>query len=763
MTHIDAKHGRAEAPGRSEDARLLKGQGRFTADLSFPNMAYAVLVRAPYGHADIVSIDTAEAAKAPGVLAVYTAADFPELEGIPCTRTFLNRDGSEAYLPVRQILARERVRHVGEPVAAVIAESESQAADAADLVAVDYQPLPALGRPGQAYAEGAPAIWDVAPDNICLDWETGDAAAVEAAFEEAAHRITLETLNNRVMVSAMEPRAAIGTYDGDRFTLYACSQGVMTLHGALAEHVLKVPGEKLRIVTGDVGGGFGMKTQAYPEYPIVLKAAEKLRRPVKWVATRSESFQADNSARDSLLTAEIGFDADGRILALRYHSIQGIGAYPSASGPSTSTRNTAMCLSGCYRIPAIYGEVKCMFTNTAPLGPYRGAGRPEAAYVIERLMDMAAEEMNIDRLELRRRNFIAPDEMPYTTPLDITYDSGEFAPILDEALALADWDGFEERRAESEMHGKIRGLGIACFLEHAGAQTAESARIGFGEDGTVILYSGAQSQGQGHINIFRTLMSEALGVAPEKIEMIQGDSDVSPKAGSTTGSRTAAVGGGAFHKAAMAVIEKAKPLAAARLECALEDIEFEDGTFRVAGTDRDVHIETIIAETPPEALDTSVDYDAAAPTYPNGCHIAEVEIDPATGKLTVERYSGIDDSGRIINHMIVDGQMHGGIAQGLGQVLMEHAIYGDDAQLLTGSYMDYAVPHADDIPDYALDFHPVPCRTNALGVKGAGESGTIAALPTLMNAVTDALASVGAPAVDMPATPEAIWKALNAE
>ena len=761
----DEKFGRAEAPGRSEDARLLTGKGQFTADLDFPDMAHAVFVRSPHGHADIEGIDSKDAANAPGVLGVFTAEDFPDIHTIPCTRDAVGRDGRDLVKPDRYPLARGRVRHVGEAVAVVVADSRAQAEDAADLVMVDYAPLDAVTKPEKAIADGAPQLWPDAPNNVLLDWETGDEATVAAAFDQASHLIELETRNNRLMVAAMEPRAAIGRVEDGRLTLYAGSQGVMTMHTQISKHVLKMEKpDELRIITGDVGGGFGMKTQAYPEYPVVLKAAEKLDRPVKWVGTRAESFAVDNAGRDSQLTAKLALDENGGILALWYHSIQGMGAYLAASGPGSPTRNTAMCLSGCYRIPAIYAHVQCVFTNTAPIGPYRGAGRPEAAYMLERLMDLAAKETGLDRTEIRRRNFIPPDDMPYSTPLDVTYDSGEFEAILEKALPFADWDGFATRRDDTESAGKFRGLGIATFLEHAGAQTAESARIGFDESGRVVLYSGAQSQGQGHINTFAQLISETLGLPKDRITMVQGDSDLSPKAGSTTGSRTMSVGGGAFHKAALEVIEHAKTLAADHFECAPEDIEFDDGIFRIAGTDQTVRFETLIDQSPKGALDAEVDYDAAAPTYPNGCHIAEVEIDPETGTVSLERYTGVDDSGRVINHMIVDGQLHGGIVQGAGQVLMEHGVYDDDGQLIAGSFMDYAMPHADDMPSFTLDFHPVPCRTNAIGVKGAGESGTIGALPAVMNAITDALASAGVTAenmVEMPATPEAVWRALG--
>ena len=761
----DEKFGRSEAPGRSEDARLLTGKGQFTADLNFPDMVHAVFVRSPHGHADIKNIDLAEAAAAPGVVGVFTADDFPDIHTIPCARVIMGRDGRELVRPHRFPLAKGRVRHVGECIAVVIAETKALAEDAADLVVIDYAPLKAVARPERAIKDGAPQLWPEAPNNILLDWDTGDKAAVDNAFEKAKYRIRLETRNNRLMVSAIEPRAAIGRVEEGRLTLYACSQGVMTMHTQLSKHALKLDDpNNLRVVSGDVGGGFGMKTQAYPEYPVVLRAAERLECPVKWVGTRTESFASDNSARDSQLTAELALDEHGIILALRYHSIQGMGAYLSASGPGSPTRNTSMCLSGCYTIPNIYAHVECVFTNTAPIGPYRGAGRPEAAYVLERLMDMAADETGIERTEIRRRNFISSNAMPYSTPLDVTYDSGEFENILDKALPFADWDGFSTRRKASEADGKIRGLGIATFLEHAGAQTAESARIGFDDDGKIILFSGAQSQGQGHINTFRQLLSGILGVSKDRITMVQGDSDLSPTAGSTTGSRTMAVGGGAFHKAALEVIEKARNFAADRLECAVEDVEFDDGTFCVTGTDRTITLGNIIDMVPKETLETEVDYEAAAPTYPNGCHIAEVEIDPETGILTLERYAGIDDSGCVINHMIVDGQLHGGIVQGAGQVMMEDAIYNEDGQLLTGSFMDYAMPRADNMPFFALDFHPVPCRTNAIGVKGAGESGTIGSIPTVMNAIVDALRSAGVSSenmIDMPATPNALWRVLN--
>ena len=765
MTSENKKYGRFEAPGRSEDAKLLTGKGQFTADLTFPDMAYAVFVRSPHGHAEILSIDTSTSLDMAGVLAVYTADDLQNIFPIPCTKIAKGRDGRTPLCPDRWPLARDRVRHLGEAVAVVIAETRTQAEDAAELVNIEYLPLEAVTRPEKALENEAPLIWPKIANNLILDWEDGDKSATESAFANAAHVVKLITHNNRLIVSAMEPRAAVGRVEDGRLTLYACSQGVKTLHTQLAKLALRLNNPNdLRIVTGDVGGGFGMKTQCYPEYPVILRSAERLGRPVKWVASREESFTSDNSARDSQLTAEMALDNSGIIQGLRYHSIQGMGAYLSASGPGSPTRNTAMCLSGCYRIPSIYIQVKCVFTNTAPIGPYRGAGRPEAAYVIERLMDMASEELSIERTEIRKRNFIPPEDMPYSTPLNVTYDSGEFQKVMEKTLPLADWDGFMVRRKKSESVGKLRGLGIACFLEHAGANTIESARIGFDNDNRLVLFSGAQSQGQGHTDAFRQLLSETLFVSPKRIVVVQGDSDLSPIAGSTTGSRTMAVGGGAFHKAGLELIEKARLLAADIFECAPADVEFKEGLFLVVGTDKSVKLENIIDKAPNGALDTEVDYEAAAPTYPNGCHVAEIEIDPQTGAINLDRYTGVDDSGRVINHMIVDGQLHGGITQGAGQVLMEEAVYGDDGQLISGSFMDYAIPRADDMPSFKLDFHPVPCRTNAIGVKGAGESGTIAALPTIMNAITDALKSAGVAnpnIVDMPATPETIWRALQ--
>ena len=765
------RFGEAQAPGRVEDQHLLTGRGRFAVDAARPGQAYGIFLRSPHAHAEIAAIDTAAARAMPGVLGIFTERDLRALGPIPCAPPPAGRGGGEAVKPPRPVLAQGRVRHVGEPVALVVAESEALALDAAERVAVEYRTLPAVTDVEAAVVPDAPTLWPEAPGNVALDYEAGDAAAVAAAFARAAHVVRLRVLNNRLAVCAMEPRAALAEFDAatGRYTLTAGSQGVGGMRDTLAKAILRIEPDKLRVVSGDVGGGFGMKTQPYPEYPALLHAARTLGRPVKWTATRGESFLADNQARDGVIEASLALDGDYRFLALDVTALAAMGAYLSAAGLGIATRNMAWCMAGVYGTPAIRLGVKCVFTNTAPIGPYRGAGRPEASYIIERIVDEAAATLGIDRIELRRRNLIRPSAMPYRTPVAQTYDSGDFERILDAALDLADWKGFPQRRAEAARAGLLRGIGVACFIEHAGARLAESARLRFGADGIVTVYSAAQSQGQGHFTSFAQVVAERLGIPRAQVRIVEGDTDRVPPGGQTTGSRSMAVCGGAMTAACDRAIETGKAIAAHMLEASVRDVAYEGGRFRIAGTDRALTLQAVMADAGggdwpddvPRSLDTDLDYEADAPTFPNGCHVCEVEIDPETGAVRLLRYAGVDDVGRVINPMIVDGQMHGGVAQGAGQALGEHCRYDAGGQLLSGSFMDYALPRAADLPPFDFAYHPVPCRTNPLGVKGAGESGTIGAIPTVANAVMDALRQAGVPAFDMPATPLRIWTLLR--
>ena len=764
-------YGRSQAPGRREDRALLTGAGRFTDDIRPDGTAVGVFLRSTHAHADIVALDATAAARMDGVLGIYVAADMTDYGTIPSAAPPAGRDESEAIRPPRPILAAGRVRHVGEPMALVVAETEAAARDAADAITIEYATQPAVTEVEDAISSGAPTIWPKAASNVSLHYEAGDAAAVDTAIRSAAHVVPLRLQNNRLAVCTMEPRAALAEYDrgSDRYTLTVGSQGVTGMRDTLARDILRIDPEKLRVVSGNVGGGFGMKTQPYPEYPALLHAARDLGRPVTWTATRGESFLSDNQGRDGVIDATLALDGEYRFLALRASVLANMGAYLSAAGLGIATRNMAWCMAGVYRTPAIHLDVRCVFTNTAPIGPYRGAGRPEASYVIERIVDEAAHQLGVDRLELRRRNFIRPDAMPYRTPIGQIYDSGDFDAILDDAAALADWSGFPKRQTAAASKGLLRGIGVASFIEHAGARLAETARLRFGSDGVVTVYSAAQSQGQGHFTSFAEVVAERLGIDPSHVRIIEGDSDLVPTGGQTTGSRSMAVCGGAMVAACDEAIATGRAIAADFLEVSPEDVVYEAGRFVVAGTDRSMTLAETAASTlgqdPSSAhsrsMDTDHDYAADAPTYPNGCHICEVEIDPETGIVRLVRYSGVDDVGRIVNPAIVDGQMHGGVVQGAGQALGEHCRYHRDGQLVCGSFMDYALPRADDMPSFEFAYHPVPCRTNALGVKGAGESGTIGAIPAVANAVMDALRQAGVRHFDMPATPMRVWNLLG--
>jgi carbon-monoxide dehydrogenase large subunit len=758
------RFGSSRGAPRSEDDPLLAGRGCFTDDLHVPGAAHAAFLRAPLGHATIRSIDAAAAQKMPGVLAVITGAELAQA-GLGAIAPVLlpGRDGKPMFGPAMPVLAMDRVRYVGEPVALVAAQTAAQAQDAAEAIEVDYEDLPAVADVETASARGAPVIYPEAPGNIALDWEHGDAAGVQAAFARAARKVAVRLEDTRVAPTALEPRAAIGEWDAarGRYTLTASTQGVALVRKVLAESVFKLPPEAIRVRTHDVGGGFGMKVQPYAEYAALLYAARRCGRPVRWRATRLESFLADTHGRDGVLEGELALDGGGKFLALRARTRVGTGAYVSTYAAIIATNNTKNCLSSVYRIPAIHVGVQLVLTNAAPLGPYRGAGRPEAIYLVERLIDRAAREAGIDRVELRRRNLIAPAAMPYKAPSGQTYDSGEFEAVLDKALLLSDWKGFAARRAKSEAAGRLRGIGLACFLEVAGGSPlSETVDLRFERDGTAVLRTGAQAMGQGHMTTLPLILARQLDLDVQRIRVVQGDSDEVPGGLPTVASRSNMMAGSAMLRAAEEAIRKGKDFAAELLEAAAADIEYAGGTFRVAGTDRVLGWKDL-AQKKGRQLDTLATFSAPEMSFPNGCHVCEVEIDPETGVVAVVGYSAVDDVGRIVHETIVEGQIHGGVAQGLGQVLGEHVVYAKDGQLLTASFMDYALPRADDLPMLKLGHHVAPCTTNPLGAKGAGESGVAGSIPAGVNAVLDALASRGVTHLDMPMTPLRVWQALD--
>jgi carbon-monoxide dehydrogenase large subunit len=764
------KFGVGQPVPRMEDPTLLRGKGSYTDDQNLPGQAYAVMVRSKIAHGILKGIDSAAAAKMPGVLAILTYADL-EAAGfgpMKCAVNFPQRDGSPMKTPPRHSLAKDRVRYVGEVIACVIAETAVQAKDAAEIVEPDIEELPAVTTPAQALAAGAPQIHDDAPGNLVLDFHYGNADAVKKAFAEAAHVTRLEIVSNRIVVNAMEPRSAIGSIEDGRWVLRVGCQGVMGLRGGLAKDVLNTTTDKVRVLTGNVGGSFGMKSQVYPEYGPLLLAAKTLGRPVKWTDERSESFLSDNHGRDHQRVAELALDKDGRFLAVRLSGTANAGAY--IFPPMPATGNAVKNLIDVYRTPLMEVNSLVAFTNTTPLAAYRGAGRPEGNYFMERLIDTAAREMGIDGAELRRRNHIAPDQMPYKAPSGMNYDSGEFTAVLDKALKVSDWNGFETRKAESAKRGKLRGRGIGQYLEVTGPPAKEYGGIRFEEDGTITMLSGTLDYGQGHATPFAQVLGEQLGIPVNRFRLLQGDSDQLKVGGGTGGSKSALVGSQAFLEAGDKLIEQGKQIAAHVLEAAAVDIEFSKGRFTIAGTDRSIGVLELAdrlrggLKLPPElprSLDVSHISDNPPFSFPNGCHVAEVEVDPETGIIEVVRYFMVNDFGTVINPMLVAGQAHGGVIQGIGQILMENALYDEQGQPITGSFMDYAMPRASDAPDFSIENHSVPCKTNRLGVKGCGEAGCAGALPSVMNAIVDALSERGITHIDMPVTPEKVWRALN--
>jgi aerobic carbon-monoxide dehydrogenase large subunit len=764
------KYAIGQSVPRKEDPMLLRGRGHYADDFSLPGQAYAVIVRSQNAHGIIRAIDAEAAHKIPGVLGVYTADDLKGYGPLKCVVPFNNRDGSPMKKPLRPALATGKVRYVGDPVAFVVADSVLAAKDAAEAVTVDIEPLGAVTSAEDAADSNAPLLYDDVPGNIALDYHYGDAEAVKGAFAKAAHVTKLNLVNSRLVVNAMEPRAALAAFDGNRFTLYVSSQGVFGMRANIAE-ALGVAAKDVHVITGQVGGSFGMKAAVFPEYICLLHAARALGRPLKWTDERSGSFVSDSHGRNHDVTGELALDADGNFLAVRLNVFANMGAFLSPVAPMPGTLNAVKNVQGMYRTPLIEVSSKCMFTNTSHVSAYRGAGRPEGNYYMERLIDAAAAEMGLDRVALRKRNQISPRDLPYKTASGGTYDSGDFAALTKQALELADIKGFARRKRESRKHGKLRGLGIGNFLEVTAPPSKELADIKFNPDGTVTLATGTLDFGMGHATPFAQVLSAQLGIPFDKISLVQGDSDRLIAGGGSGGSKSIMHTGTAIVEASAKIIEKGKELAAYALEAAPGDIAFERGNFVIVGTDRAISIMNLAQKLnegpkPPEGVPQSLDVahvsdGPGASTYPNGCHVAEVEVDPDTGIADVVSYICVNDFGTVINPMIVEGQLHGGVVQGIGQALMELAVYDGDGQLLTGSFMDYAMPRAVDVPSFSLADHPAPATTNPLGVKGCGEAGCAGALTSVMNAVIDALSEHGVRHLDMPLTPFRIWQALH--
>jgi aerobic carbon-monoxide dehydrogenase large subunit len=756
---------------RKEDPMLLRGKGQYTDDVSLPGQAYAVMIRSQNAHGVIRGIDTEAARKMPGVLGVYTAADLQGYGPLKCVVPFNNRDGTPMKKPLREALAKGKVRYVGDPVAFVVAETLLAAKDAAEAVTIDVEALPSVTSAEAAAQDGAPQLYDDVPSNIALDYHFGDAEAAKAAFAAAAHVTRLKMVNSRLVVAAMEPRAALGSHENGRFTLYVGSQGVFGMRANIAEAMGVTP-KDVHILTGQVGGSFGMKAAVFPEYICVLHAARALGRPVKWTDDRSGSFVSDSHGRNHDVTGELALDAEGNFLAVRLTSFANVGAFLSPVAPMPGTINAVKNVQGMYRTPLIEVSTKVVFTNTSHVSAYRGAGRPEGNYYMERLIDAAAAEMDIDRLALRRRNQIRPADLPCKTASAVTYDSGDFIALTKQAYELADGKGFAKRKRESRKRGKLRGLGIGNFLEVTAPPSKELAGVKFNEDDTVTLLTGTLDFGMGHATPFAQVLSEKLGVPFEKISLVQGDSDRLVMGGGSGGSKSLIHTGTAIVEASAKIIERGREVASHVLEAGPSDIAFEHGRFVIVGTDRSVSIMELAQKLRnglnlPDNAPTTLDIDhvsdgPSASTFPNGCHIAEVEVDPETGSVDVVKYSCVNDFGTVVNPMIVAGQLHGGVVQGIGQVLMEKTVYDSDGQLLTGSFMDYAMPRAADVPSFVLEDHPAPATTNPLGVKGCGEAGCAGALTSMMNAVIDALADHGIRHIDMPLTPASIWQALQA-
>jgi carbon-monoxide dehydrogenase large subunit len=767
------KYGVGQPVRRKEDDTLVRGKGRYTDDFNLPGQAYAWIVRSSHAHGVIRDIDT-EAAKAmPGVLGVWTGTDLAAAGYGPftCALPLKSRDGTPLHQTNRLALMTDKVRYVGDAVAFVVAETATQARDAAEAVIVDIDALPAVTDPEEAAQTGAPQLYDHIPNNVALDYHFGDAEKVEAAFNGAAHVTKLDILNNRVAVVAMEPRAALASYDraSERFTIQVPTQGVAANRVNLAKNLLKIPNDKVHLLTANVGGSFGMKNINYPEYICILHAAKALGRPVKWTDERSTSFLSDSQGRAQKIHCELALDADGKFLAVKVSGYGNLGAYITGVAPQPLSLNIGKNLSSVYRTPLMTVDIKTVLTNTTHLGAYRGAGRPEANYFMERLIDRAADEMGINRLTLRKRNFIKPAQIPFNASSGMVYDSGDFQGVFDKALDISDHANFAKRRKDSRKRGKLRGIAVGSYLEVTAPPGVELGKIVFEDDGSVKIITGTLDYGQGHATPFAQVLTSQLGVPFERITLEQGDSDLVHTGNGTGGSRSITASGMAIVEASKLVIEKGKRAAAHLMEASEGDIEFAGGQFTIAGTDRSIDImelsrrlrEGKVPDDVPSSLDVDHASQPVPSTFPNGCHVAEVEIDPETGVVEIVRYTGVNDFGTIVNPMLVAGQLHGGVAQGIGQAFMECVSYDADGQPITGSFMDYALPRAGDIPQIAIGDHPVPAKSNPLGTKGCGEAGCAGSLSTLVNAVLDALSEFGITEIDMPLTPERVWRAIQ--
>ncbi|TWT01660.1 xanthine dehydrogenase family protein molybdopterin-binding subunit [Reyranella sp. CPCC 100927] len=776
---------------RTEDRRFLTGAGRYVDDLQLARCTHAYFLRSPHAHARIKSIDTTAAKAAPGVVEIFTGKDVADSKvgSLICGWVVKDKHGQPHRAPAHPAIALDTVRYVGDTVAMVIADTYAQAKDAAEKIAVDYDVQTASIDPVKTLEAGAPQVHADVPGNLCYDWELGDKAAVDAAFAKAAHVTKLALVNNRLIPNAMEPRAAAAEYDRGtgQYTLYTTSQNPHVARLVLSAFVLGIPEHKLRVVAPDVGGGFGSKIFIYADETLVVWAAGKIQRSIKWTAERSESFMTDAHGRDHVTHAELAMDKDGKFLAFKVDTVANLGAYLSTFATAVPTYLYATLLAGQYTTPLIYCNVRAAFTHTAPVDAYRGAGRPEATYLVESIVSKAAHEMKIDAAELRRRNYIEPTAFPYQTPVALTYDSGNYAPILDQAMQLADYAGAAGRKATAKASGKLRGVGICSYIEACGIAPSavvgslgagvglwESAELRFNPTGNLQILTGSHSHGQSHETTFAQIVSDKLGIPMDQIEVVHGDTSQVPFGMGTYGSRSLPVGGSAIMKAADKIIAKGKTIAAHLMEASEADIVFEDGTFKVAGTDKAVPLgQAVFAAYVPHnypsdklepGMDENAFYDPSNFTYPSGTQICEVEIDTDTGVVDIVNFVAVDDFGNIVNPMVVEGQVHGGIAQGVGQALLENAVYDKDSgQLLSGSYMDYTMPRADNLPSFKLGYQVTPCPHNPLGVKGCGEAGAIAAPAAVMNAVRDALAQVGAQdRIEMPATPRAVWEAIHA-
>ncbi|MGB7715853.1 MAG: xanthine dehydrogenase family protein molybdopterin-binding subunit [Pseudolabrys sp.] len=766
------KFGIGQPVRRSEDPKLVRGEGCYADDFNRPGQIYAVIVRSREAHGILRAISTDAAKAMPGVLGIYTAADLSAYGPLKCNMPLKSRDGSPIRYTPRTALAGDKVRYVGDPVVCVVAETVAQAKDAAEAVAIDIDPLPVVLTPSDAVKAGAPLVFDAVPNNIALDYHYGDAAKVAEAFAKAKHVTRLETSNQRMVVNAMEPRAAIGEYDtaSDKWTLYSTSQGVHGMKTSLMD-ILSAPADKVRVVTGQVGGSFGMKASVYPEYICILHAARVLGCPVKWTDERSGSFLSDHHGRAQDMVMEMAFDENAQILAIRLTGYGNMGGYLAQFGPLLPTGNQVKNIASIYRTPLIEVATKCVFTNTNFVSAYRGAGRPEGNYYIERTLDLAASELGIDRIDLRKRNMIRKSDLPFKAASDMTYDCGDFLGVLKQALDAADYAGFNKRRRESRKRGLLRGFGIGCYLEVTAAPGKELGAIHFEADGTVTIITGTLDFGMGHATTYAQILTDLLGVPFDRIRMIEGDSDRMAFGGGSGGSRSVMFVGAALTESAAIVIDRGKQIASHVLEASASDIEFTAGRFVISGTDRSIGLIELASRLRdglklPDGVPSSLNIDhivkdPVPSAFPNGCHIAEVEVDPETGAVQVVRYSAVNDLGTIVNPLLVEGQIQGGVVQGLGQVLLENAVYDSDGQLVTGSFMDYAMPRAHDTPMINVLSHPVPTKSNPLGAKGCGEAGTSGGLPSVANAVVDALSEFGIKHLEMPMTPARIWQTIQ--